>query len=60
MEQRAVIRFSTLKGMKARAVHTKLESAYCPKVFPLLMVKKWRRRFHPRRTDLFFIRSLDQ
>jgi hypothetical protein len=32
MEQRTVIRFFTLKGLQARAIHTELESVYGPEV----------------------------
>jgi hypothetical protein len=40
VEQRAVIRFVTLKGPKARAIHTKLGSAYGLETIALLTVKK--------------------
>jgi hypothetical protein len=30
MEQQGVIRFFTLKGLKARAIHTELESVHVP------------------------------
>jgi hypothetical protein len=53
MEQRAVIHFFTFKGLKARAIHTELESVSGPEAFALLTVKKWRRAFHQGRTDLF-------
>jgi hypothetical protein len=53
MEQREVIFFFTLKGMKARAIHTEPESGYGPEVLALPTLKRWRRRFHQGRTDLF-------
>jgi hypothetical protein len=40
MEQRAVIRFFTLKGLKAKAIHTELESVYGGESLALLTVKK--------------------
>jgi hypothetical protein len=52
-EQQTVIRFFTLKELKARVIHTELESAYGPEAPALPTVKKWRRRFHQGRTDLF-------
>jgi hypothetical protein len=53
MKQRAMISFFTLKGLKTRAIHTELESVYGPEALALLIVKKWRRRFHQGRTDIF-------
>jgi hypothetical protein len=53
MEQRVVIRFFTLKELKARAIHTKLESVYGPETLALLTLKKWWRDCHRGRTDLF-------
>jgi hypothetical protein len=53
MKQRAMIRLFTLKGLKAREIHIKLESVDGPEAFALLTVKKWRRRFHQGRMDLF-------
>jgi hypothetical protein len=35
MEQRAVIHFFTLKGLKARAIHTELKSMYSPEALAL-------------------------
>jgi hypothetical protein len=46
MEQRVVIRFFTLKRVKARAIRTELESVDGPETFARLIVKKWQRRFH--------------
>jgi hypothetical protein len=53
MEQRTVIHFFTLKGLKARTIHNELESVYGAEVLPLPTVKKWRRCFHQGRMDLF-------
>jgi transposase len=52
MEQRAVIRFFTLKGLKARDIQAELKSVYGPEALALSTVKKWRKRFHEGRTDL--------
>jgi transposase len=53
MEQRAVIPFFTLKGLKARAIHTTFESVYGPEALARPTVKKWRGRSHQGETDLF-------
>jgi hypothetical protein len=53
MERPAVIRFLMLKKLKARGIHTELELVYGPEVLALPTVKKPRRRFHQRRTDMF-------
>jgi hypothetical protein len=53
MEQPARIGFFTLKGLKARASLTELESGYGPEALALPTVKKWRTRFHQVRTNLF-------
>jgi transposase len=53
MEQRAVIRFFTLKGLKAKAIHAELESVYGGEALALPTVKKWRKRFQEGRRDLF-------
>jgi hypothetical protein len=42
-----------LKRLKARAIHTELEPADDAEAFALPTVKRWRRDFHQRRTDLF-------
>jgi hypothetical protein len=52
MEQRAVIRFFTLKGLKAKEIRAGLESAYGPEALALSTVKKWRKCFQEGRTDL--------
>jgi hypothetical protein len=53
MEHRAVIRFLSLKGLKARAIQGELQSVYGPDACQLTAVKKWRGRFLQGRTDLF-------
>jgi hypothetical protein len=40
MEQRAVIRFFTLRGLKAKAIHTELDSVYGPEALALPTLKK--------------------
>jgi transposase len=51
-EQRAVIRFFTLKGLKAKEIRAELESVYGPEALALSMVKKWRKSFQEGKTDL--------
>jgi hypothetical protein len=51
--QRAVIRFFSLKGLKAKGIQDELESVYGTDACKLLMVKKWRLRFLQGRTTLF-------
>jgi hypothetical protein len=53
MEQRPVIRFFTLKRLKARAIHTELESVYDPETRAPLIMEQWWRDFHQGRTDLY-------
>jgi transposase len=53
MEQRAVIRVFTLKGLKAKPIQAELESVYGTDACKLSMVKKWRSRFLQGRTTLF-------
>jgi hypothetical protein len=53
MEQRGVVRFFTLKGLKTRAIHTEHESVYGREALALLTVKKWRKRLYQERMDLF-------
>jgi hypothetical protein len=43
MEQRAVIRFFTLKGLPSRVIAAELESMYAADALALLTVKKWRK-----------------
>jgi hypothetical protein len=45
MEQRAVINFFTLKGLKAKTIHTELDSGDRPEALTLPTMKKWWRRF---------------
>jgi hypothetical protein len=52
MEQRAIIRFLTLKGLKAREIRAELESVYGPEALARSTVRKWRKRFQEGRTDL--------
>jgi transposase len=52
MEQRAVIRFFTLKGLPSRAIAAELESVYAGEALALSTVKKWRKRFAQGRTAL--------
>jgi transposase len=51
MEQRAVIRYFTLKRLKDREIQTELESMYGPEAFARSTVTKWRKRFQEGRTD---------
>jgi transposase len=53
IEQRAVIRFFTLKGLKSSAIWTELQSVYGPQAFSISAVKKWQKRFREGRSDLF-------
>jgi hypothetical protein len=52
MEQRAVIRFFTLKGLKAKEIRTELESVNGREALARSTVKKWRKRVQEGRTDL--------
>jgi hypothetical protein len=52
MEQRAVIRFFTLKGLHGQAIDAELEHVYHTDAFALPTVKKWRRRFAQGTTSL--------
>jgi hypothetical protein len=53
MEQRAVIRFFTLKGLKSRDIHAELMLVYGGDSLASATVKKWNKRFREGRTDLF-------
>jgi hypothetical protein len=53
MQQRGVIRFFTLKWLKAKNIHAELESVYCPQALAVRTVKTFGRGFQQRRTDLF-------
>lgn len=52
MEQRAVIRFLTLKGLHAGAIVAELRCVYKEDALALATVKKWRKRFVEGRTSL--------
>jgi hypothetical protein len=49
---RTVIRFFTLKALKAKEIQAELESVYGPEALAPSTVKKWRKRFQEGRTDL--------
>jgi hypothetical protein len=42
--------FVLFKGLKAMVILNELKSVYGPEALALLIVKKWRRRFHQGRT----------
>jgi hypothetical protein len=48
-----VIYFLTFKWLNAGVIRIELQSVYDPEVLARATVKKWRRCFHQRRTDLF-------
>jgi histone-lysine N-methyltransferase SETMAR len=52
MEQRAVIRFLTLKGQSAKSILSELMEVYHQDALCLTAVKKWRKRFLKGRTSL--------
>jgi transposase len=52
MEQRAVIRFFTLKGLNVQQIHSELESVYHKEALALPTVYKWSARFRIGRTTL--------
>jgi hypothetical protein len=52
MEQQAVVRFFTLKGLKTRAIHTEFKSVIGPEGLALATVKKWRTHLHQGRVEL--------
>jgi transposase len=52
MRQRAAIRFSVLKWLKAREIQAELEPVYGPEVLAFSTVKQWRKRFQKGSTDL--------
>jgi hypothetical protein len=52
IEQRAIIRFFSLKELKAREIQKELESMYGPEALALSAAKKSRKRFQKGRTDL--------
>jgi hypothetical protein len=51
--------FFTLKRMKAKDIRAEVESLHRPEAFPLLTVKKWRKRWQQGRTGLFMIPGLE-
>jgi hypothetical protein len=51
LEQRAVIRFFTLKGPPSRVIAAELESMYAAGVLALPTIKKWRKRFPQEKTS---------
>jgi hypothetical protein len=53
MEQRAVMRFFTLKGLSPKDVHTEFESVYMDEALCLRTVYKWQEGFIQGRTELF-------
>jgi hypothetical protein len=53
MERRRVICFFTLKRLRARTMHTELESVFGPEWLALLTLKKWWKHLLQERTDLF-------
>jgi hypothetical protein len=53
MEQRTVIRFLTLKGLRASATAAELMSAYETEALVLSTAKKWRKRSAEGRTSLY-------
>jgi transposase len=53
MEQRAVIRFFTLKGSSPREIHTELKSVSGDEALCLHAVYKWYERFLQGQTELF-------
>ena len=52
MEQRAVVRFFTLKRTKAKDIKTELDEVYGKEALSLSAVKKWRKRFADGRPSL--------
>jgi transposase len=52
MEQRAVIRFFTLKGLNSKQIHSKLVPVYQTDAVTLPTVYKWSARFRIGRTEL--------
>jgi hypothetical protein len=52
MEQRAVVRFLTLKKLSAKDVRTEFEAVYGHQAFSLSAVKKWRKHFANRSIPL--------
>jgi hypothetical protein len=53
VEQRAVVRFLTLKWLKSGQIVTELEAIYGSDSLTVATVKKWSNGFRQGRTDLF-------
>jgi hypothetical protein len=53
MERRPLIRFFTLNGLKARVIHTEVQSVCGLEALARPTVTNWRRRFHQGRADMF-------
>jgi hypothetical protein len=53
IEQGAILRFLTLKGLRASAIATELKSVYETEGLTLSTVKRWRKDFAERRTSLY-------
>jgi transposase len=53
MEQRAVVRFFTLKGLSPRDIHTELKIVYGDEALCLRAVDKWHERFTQGRMESF-------
>jgi transposase len=52
MEQRAVLRFFTLKGLNPQQIYSELESVYHEDALALPTIYKWHVRFRDGRTEL--------
>jgi hypothetical protein len=52
MEQRAVVPLLSLKGLKAKEIEMELTSIFRDEALLISAVKKWRRRFLRKRTEL--------
>jgi hypothetical protein len=52
MEQRELVCFLTIKGLKAKEIEMKLTSVYGNEALQTSAVKKWRTRFLQKRTEL--------
>jgi hypothetical protein len=52
MKERAVVRFLTLKGLRASAIAAELKPVDETEVFALSAVKQWCKRFAEGRTSL--------
>jgi transposase len=52
MEQRAVLRFLSLKGLNPQQIHSELEPVYHEDALALPTIYKWHARFHDGRTEL--------